>query len=382
MTALYDALLDSLAADSVERTLRLLIQNIPRFPHDTHLRRRVVMMAVEEGLIGESQPVIERALAIDIARGDLLAAASTIGLASTCGMVAEPLWRSLDEAMLVYGFDADDSQAEPDAEADLEALRPLLSRTGLLHITVEMAARPAALESRSFNVNAPFLDALPFDALRGFLAQCSLVSVSDCVAGLPMWTLWAHADATWLPPGTLVLDPLSLAPHSTVLQPSPAAWQALLSVSGVAAHWADAQERQAAANALQASEVASALTPAGLQKFFDHGHATRLAKGIHRAWGDTSGGLGIVLWGEIELVDRAVDPPRTIDRLKAGDSFGGEPPTATDVATLELSSHAPAAWLFLDKDHATELLQSEPFAESLLTEQAERRLAILSAAPS
>jgi hypothetical protein len=382
MTALHDALLESLHGESVERTLRLLIQNIPRFPLDTHLRRQVVMMAVEEGLIGESQPVIERALAIDIARGDLLAAASTIGLASTCGMVADPLWRSLDEAMLVYGFDAEETQDEEPAEPDIEALRPLLSRTGLLHIAVEMAARPAAVEQRSFAVNAPFLDALPFDSLRGFLAQCSLVTVAACGPGLPMWTIWAHASETWLPPGTLVLSPDELSPQSTVLQPTAQAWQSLLALPGASDLWSGAQEQHAAAGALRVSEVAGALTPAGLQRFFTDGAAVRLTKGIHRSWGDTSGGVGIVLWGEVELVDRAVDPPRTIERLKAGDSFGGEPATATDVATLELSTSGPAAWLFLPQAHITDLLRSEPFAESILTEQAERRLSVLAENPA
>ncbi len=382
MTALYDALLESLAGDSTERTLRLLIQNIPRFPHDTHLRRLVVTMAVEEGLVDEAQPVVERALAIDIGRGDLLAAASTIGLASTCDLEAEPLWRQLDEAINSRGLQTGGPEPDEAADADLEAMRPLLSRTGLFQIAAEMAARPSSQQPQTFHIHAPFLDALPFEALRELLAQCALVKVADCIAGLPMWALWANADQTWLPAGTLVLDPQCLEPRSMVLQPTPSAWQSLLSNDIAAALWRDVQQSQAAASALDVSAVANALTPSGLQRLFDLGHAVQLEKGIHRTGGGTAGGLGIVLWGEVELVDRAVDPPRVIERLVPGDSFGGEPPATNEVATLELRCGAPAAWLFLDGDHTAELLQSEPAVESLLIEQASRRLAILNTVPT
>jgi hypothetical protein len=99
MTALYDALLQGQTDGAVERLLRLLIQNIPRCGDDSHLRRMVVMLASAEGLFGEAQPVVERALSIDIARGDLLGAAATISLASTVGVPTAPLWDRLDDAI-------------------------------------------------------------------------------------------------------------------------------------------------------------------------------------------------------------------------------------------------------------------------------------------
>jgi hypothetical protein len=64
-----------------------------------------------------------------------------------------------------------------------------------------------------------------------------------------------------------------------------------------------------------------------------------------------------------------------VDSLSAGDSFGGESGPTLPVAALELRCVEPAAWLSLPPDLTADLLAREAFAESILSDQAERRAA-------
>lgn len=377
MTALYDALLQCLTEGAVERMLRLLIQNIPRATGDSHLRRMVVMLAADEGLIGEAQPVVERTLAIDIARGDLLGASATISLAATVGMPTAPLWQQLDDAIANRGFGPQSMPPDFDGEPDLEALRPLLSRTGLLHIALEMGARNQPGADHPFHLDAPLLDLLEFSTLRTLLSRSQVVQHRSMATDRPGWTVWSCAAPTpvWLPQGTLVHSRTPLAPESLVLQPDEAAWAEILADPDLAQLWESTQNARRASDALLRSEVTQALTSTGMDTLIRHARTSTASRGVARPWGIEDTSLGIVLWGRLELMDRASDPPTVVETLHAGDSFGGESGTTLAVAALELHCVEPAAWLTLPADLTAELLAREAFAESILTEQAERRAA-------
>jgi hypothetical protein len=377
MTALYDALLQGQTDGAVERLLRLLIQNIPRCGDDSHLRRMVVMLASAEGLFGEAQPVVERALSIDIARGDLLGAAATISLASTVGVPTAPLWDRLDDAITDLGFGDLSTARTPDGEPDLEALRPLLSRTGLLHIALEMGARSQPPVDSQFHLTAPLLDLLEFGTLRTLLSRSSLVRHATMAAERPAWTVWARAEApsVWLPQGTLVNQQTPLAPDSMVLQPDESAWLQAIADPDVAKLWESTLRAKQASDALVRSEVTQALTVSGIDLLVRHGRTATVNRGVARPWGLEDTSLGIVLWGRLDLLDRASDPPVVVDSLSAGDSFGGESGPTLPVAALELRCVEPAAWLSLPPDLTADLLAREAFAESILSDQAERRAA-------
>lgn len=387
-TQLYAAIEESIVQGTLERTLRLLIQNIPRFPTDSQLRRHVINVVAAEGLLGETLPVLQRVVEIDAAQGRILGLIATARLAEGLGLPSDDAWNAVESLVARRPSSPQALEESDNTEAELTPIRPMLGRDGLLHVAVEMAARPVEGLAERPVVHLPLVSQLKDDdalavlrALRLSIAppDTTIVHTNDTVAWLVLGAFPNDSQqAEWLPEGTLLTsDTPVTASTSWTLASEQSAWQGLYARPEVSTALQSILQSAQAASVIGRSAFSHAVGTPALHDFLAHALAFAAPSGIIRPWGEPSGGIGMLVQGTLQMNLRSDGNLVHVATLEPGDTFGAETGDAADVALLELMSPVSVRWIWLPEDHTEDWLSDHPGALVFLEAQAGARAGAL-----
>jgi hypothetical protein len=387
-TQLYAAIEESIVQGTLERTLRLLIQNIPRFPTDSQLRRHVINVVAAEGLLGETVPVLQRVVEIDAAQGRIVGLIATARLAEGLGLPSDDAWHGVESLVSRRPSSPQAIEETNTTEAELTPIRPMLGRDGLLHVAVEMAARPVEGLAERPVVHLPLVGQLKDDDALAVLRDLRLsiappntaiVHTNDTVAWL---VLGAFADgsqqAEWLPEGTLLTAETPVtATTAWTLASEKSAWQRLCAQPEVGTALKGILQTAQAVAVIGRSAFTRAVGAPALHDFLTHALAFTAPSGIIRPWGEPSGGIGMLVQGALHMNLRRDGNLIHVGTLQPGDTFGAETGDAADVALLELKSPVPVRWIWLPEEHMEDWLSDHPGALVFLEAQASARAGAL-----
>jgi hypothetical protein len=387
-TQLYAAIEESIAQGTLERTLRLLVQHIPRYPFDSQLRRLVIHLMAAEGLIQETRSIFPCVVSIDRVRGRIPGLLATARLAEGMGLPADDAWRAIS-ALVARRVHGTQVTAEPEVESlELASEPSSVERRALLALAAEVAAAPVDELPEQPVARVPLLTHLSDSQAMELLhaLRLTIVPANSPALSAEKSAAWlimgAFADsgepAHWLPEGTL------LTRHTPA--PSTAAWMLAIEEADWERLGAQPEIRTALQNGILSAQAAaiigrSALTqaagPAALAQFLAHALAFAAPAGVIRPAGERSGGVGMVVAGSLNMVLRNENDTIHVLALQPGDTFGAESGPDAEVALLQLVGTEPVRWIWLPEDHAGLWLSQYPAALHFLAGQAAARAAEL-----
>lgn len=156
------------AAGDDTRLLRLLANNLHRYPEFPSLRRFAWRLALAVGETDMAGAIMHRTIDLELAAGNLLAAVAALRAAENAGVEIETGWQDVFFDISSRGFGAIcDETPEESAAPDLESDGPPLSDDELLsHVLVIAASAPEPQLERSLLQPLPWFSALDQATLR------------------------------------------------------------------------------------------------------------------------------------------------------------------------------------------------------------------------
>jgi len=388
---LYAALDEAARGADNERSLRLLIQNMPRFPTAVGLRRMVADIALDHGMSDDARKVLRQTFDLQVSAGTLLGAIASLREAESLGVDIDPWWITLFDDLEARGFGLATHDGPGIEAADLKADRPVLPLEGLLAVAVELAQRPPVeqVDPRPFTP-VPVLEGLPPEELRWTLLR--LVS-RRAFHERPLGEL-AEGGIGWVVSGALQSQGRVIHPpaDTAFLARNPPLWQAtpglhvlalrqadvdelIEKVPHLGDRWGDNQPRRRLLAALHQSPLVQTLSAQGREALMKHVGLLELETGIVQHQGALSPGLFIVTHGELKLVDRQARGRGVVGTVSVGQLIGEERFVDQSAALLEAIATDPVGLAFLRYDDFAPHIDAEPEASVLLDLICEERKA-------
>jgi len=379
LTTLRLAMHDARVQRDTDRLVRLVVQNLPRFPELPSLRMELVPTLLERGDVEDATTVIQRCAELELAAGRIGAAIARFRDAETLELETADWWSALFDELDRRGI-APAPRVPRRTLPSLDADRPPLTGDALISVAVELATKvpDEPWHSPRFEplVGLEKLDAPArrdvYSALERTTVSAGDQIVPDASDGWRWWidgVLGADAGAFEPRSGALV-DP----DDAPLVARTDGAWLTL------AAHRRDElldrydlrpaieERRQAwrARTAVVDSDVWSAMSATGRDRLRSALTGYRFERGVVVEAGDRWPAVGVVVDGSLELIDRAGDIVARVGRIRAGEWFGEALVSGDGRSSWQVRADGPVAILGVSRDGVDEIFDAEPGATGVL----------------